>query len=1320
MDNPSELTRETEPIEVEENLSSTHKDSDESTINEGPNEGTDNDSPNEDTNNDTPNEDINVDPNKDTTGVGLRLKRKLETNSASGIRAKFARFHPKPMKSSDWELEDDMKNYISQSLCEHVPDKVLNETIMEDCPVPKNINPCKKLDSFMKELMEEQKKSYSIKLESQLHTMNQRLGYILGPLCKVWEHTESEKNDILALGEDMLAGHEDQINHISEICQLVEKTVTLVAQTANSMTYFRRLNVLNALIPDSTKVKQLINNIKDKSDVEDLFGEEFETSLSQIAKSKKNSREVFKSIQGSSKDSGNSRQPFQTSSLSRGRGGRGRGFTFGGFKKNHYDNRNNNWGKPKNFVRCSSVTSGTVQQCSPACVKVVSQQFPTGSVRGEGKTFLSKLAKNYTRPRDIEYNKGLFSWISFRSRPKPKPNSPRVLQPGTSVSSERDRRTIRKRGNLQNTKQIRSLLESTIPCGQEGWGSPSSDQLEKVEQQHSSCSFQNGGFRTPEGTVAKRGLHLQNGSKGCISVSSSGQTDTEICTVSVERGTVPVSMHVLWSGTSPENIYKTPKSSHQLDEASDGPSHNIFGRYFTDRELQGRTDPGQRHFDFCTSKSRLLDQCKKISIGASECNGIFRCFDRHKNNDSISTANKSFENKKSLSNIASKESSECEGSFANNWPTVLISHSSSPCSPPVQIFTISANSKTDSSQILRRDSCTLTASNRGTELVDSESRSAKWKINPKSTTRHDTINGCLQEGLGSVLSRTKNRGTLDLNRKSEAYQCTRIDGSQISYHDFHITQTGSIYASKDGQHCSSQIHSEDGGNSQSRVNKNKQRNLGVPFAETDHDYCRVPSWYFEHRGRPGISTSTGSQRMEIRSHYISKNMCSAGRDSSVGSVCFQGVASDKKLYLLENGSIQSREGCLPENMGNRINVCISSICSNWQGFRKSITGQCSHDSHNAIVGDSSMVPKDSKNVYSKSNFTSSEKESVKGPHRELSSTVNVKVTQTSGLDCLRGRVEAKGLSPEAAELVLCSRRKSSVSNYESAWRKWAGWCSGKEINPIAATLGNIAEYLKDLYLEGLEYGTIGVHRSAISAFHSPIEGVSVGKHELISKIMTGIYHKRPPKPKNVFIWDVDQVLQFLSTLDDKTSDRNLTFKLTMLLALTAASRASEITNLDIRFLAKSPSVYVFHFNKLTKNGRQGKPPPVIELLPYEKDSNLCVCRTIDLYLERTKGWRDSSKHQLLLSFKNPHNEVTTSTVSGWLKEILKLSGIDINIYKGHSTRSASTSKAKSLGISTKNILERAHWSGKSTFQKHYYKQVEKVGFNPLLDCFKER
>ena len=52
------------------------------------------------------------------------------------------------------------------------------------------------------------------------------------------------------------------------------------------------------------------------------------------------------------------------------------------------------------------------------------------------------------------------------------------------------------------------------------------------------------------------------------------------------------------------------------------------------------------------------------------------------------------------------------------------------------------------------------------------------------------------------------------------------------------------------------------------------------------------------------------------------------------------------------------------------------------------------------------------------------------------------------------------------------------------------------------------------------------------------------------------------------------------------------------------------------------------------------------------------------YLKRTETWMtNSDKFQLLLSYIKPHVEVHSSTVSRWIKEILKEIGVDIDVLK---------------------------------------------------------
>ena len=45
-----------------------------------------------------------------------------------------------------------------------------------------------------------------------------------------------------------------------------------------------------------------------------------------------------------------------------------------------------------------------------------------------------------------------------------------------------------------------------------------------------------------------------------------------------------------------------------------------------------------------------------------------------------------------------------------------------------------------------------------------------------------------------------------------------------------------------------------------------------------------------------------------------------------------------------------------------------------------------------------------------------------------------------------------------------------------------------------------------------------------------------------------------------------------------------------------------------------------------------------------------------------------------------HKAVSTETIFRWLVQVLPLAGIVTSPFTGHSTRAASTSKAKALGV----------------------------------------
>ena len=81
------------------------------------------------------------------------------------------------------------------------------------------------------------------------------------------------------------------------------------------------------------------------------------------------------------------------------------------------------------------------------------------------------------------------------------------------------------------------------------------------------------------------------------------------------------------------------------------------------------------------------------------------------------------------------------------------------------------------------------------------------------------------------------------------------------------------------------------------------------------------------------------------------------------------------------------------------------------------------------------------------------------------------------------------------------------------------------------------------------------YRSAVSMAHSSIDGVVVGKHPLVVRLMRGVYNAQPLQPRYSTTWGLGQVLHHISSLrrNRDLSLKQVSHNLVVLLALANAS-----------------------------------------------------------------------------------------------------------------------------------------------------------------------
>ena len=307
----------------------------------------------------------------------------------------------------------------------------------------------------------------------------------------------------------------------------------------------------------------------------------------------------------------------------------------------------------------------------------------------------------------------------------------------------------------------------------------------------------------------------------------------------------------------------------------------------------------------------------------------------------------------------------------------------------------------------------------------------------------------------------------------------------------------------------------------------------------------------------------------------------------------------------------------------------------------------------------------------------------------------------SRMDVIRRSLADRGLSDDAITIISASWSSGTDDKqYNSAWKKWCGWCEQRKIDLLQASVDEVVNFLSQSFAEGKSYSTVNTYRSALSSTLYPVNNVAVGSHQLVVRLLKGIFHLRTPLPRYSSTWDVAKVTSYLRTLFplEQLNLKTLTMKTVMLCALSSAQREQTLCALDLNFKKQSQDYLSFIVAEHLNTSKPGKSLEV-KFMSLPEDPSLCTMSTLAEYILRTEKLRSSSK--LFISFIRPHKPVTTSTVGRWIKSVLSSAGIDTSVFKAHSVRGASVTNAYIKGVPVADILRTADWTNERTFRKSY-------------------
>lgn len=310
-----------------------------------------------------------------------------------------------------------------------------------------------------------------------------------------------------------------------------------------------------------------------------------------------------------------------------------------------------------------------------------------------------------------------------------------------------------------------------------------------------------------------------------------------------------------------------------------------------------------------------------------------------------------------------------------------------------------------------------------------------------------------------------------------------------------------------------------------------------------------------------------------------------------------------------------------------------------------------------------------------------------------------------GIEIVRGSFMKKGIPNSAIKVLLKSLSDSTLRQYTSTYKQWWSFCKNHNIENIyAVSVGTITLFLSELFELGISYSTLNAHKAALSL----ILNISSSDEQLLKRFLKGAFRIKPSFPKYSVTWDPSKVLDFIKGWYplESLSLEKLTKKLAILLVLATGQRVQTISKINTKNITHTEEGFTIQITDILKTSHYNKQQPMLKIKNFLDHPELCVANTLDKYLEVSKPFRNGEEY-LFLTFRKPYHKASTQSISRWVKDVLKASGIDTTKFKAHSTRHASTSAAYRSGVNIDTIKDLAGWSKKSQmFAKFYNRPLQ--------------
>ena len=454
------------------------------------------------------------------------------------------------------------------------------------------------------------------------------------------------------------------------------------------------------------------------------------------------------------------------------------------------------------------------------------------------------------------------------------------------------------------------------------------------------------------------------------------------------------------------------------------------------------------------------------------------------------------------------------------------------------------------------------------------------------------------------------------------------------------------------------------------------------------------------------------------------------------SLCDVPQCETAPVLLASPGSPGRRPGCVSPSLGRPGPVRVPSLSSGRSGDRPCPRViACRDDSGRASLAREGVV----RRLASSADPTSCHPSLVGQPAAAAplqSLPPRRPRVEPSRMATLKCHFRKSGFSGRAARVLSGCLRESSSRLYQSRWQIFCGWCRGRGVAPVNATVPVVVDFLIHLRLDkGLSVSAVKGCSSALNSVLA-LKGRDLASSREIAMLLRNFSRSVDPVELRPPAWDVSLApYEPLRTL--------------FLLALASAKRIGELHALSYRvphtrnwgevsfsyvtgFVAKAqdPSSLAPRFEGFSvpalpnaRNNRNDTQDPSslaprfegfsVPALPNARNNRngrlLCPVRAVRRYLDRTAA--DRPRCERLFVTAGRSKEILKTTVSFWLRKTIshayELSGaaLPVPAPQARETRGIDPSLLFKKNFAVDQVLKAGTWLRHTTFTRHYLRDI---------------